>query len=847
MQNTCFTLANGCAGVGRADQSSINFGMFAQGVLTAGGDVAVSAGRDVRELSVSLPTTWTLRNGRQTAIGGGNTLTVDAGNDVLGGSYFVSTGRGTLRAYGNVGRSADDAPVLALQDAQLRVEAARGANIGGVFNPSYLFGGFDSTPYSVDSSLSLISAAGDLTLGSAATLPGSRYGVNLEAGTRPELREGLSYLLPAHLQVVAAGGDLNLLSAGELFPSADGQLELIADGDLTLLGRGNGRYLGLIDAPLALLPSIDNPLSADTIARSYIDQGPGSELLLRSPQALHAHDDEPMRLYSVSGSLYNGNPARSFVNGLPVQGFASAMRLYSDKPATIRAAQDIVNLWFQGQNLYASDITTIAAGRDLYDPVLQPAQLVPVIDLAGPGTLDLSAGRDIGPLTSAGEARDLGYLTRGGEQFPGIRTSGNTHNLYLPRSGANIRVRYGVAPGIDIDTFASRYIDPSVVHDPLDPTDPLGTPDYSARLVAFVGQVLSDRAARAQVTLPSTKLSPEQAWRIFVTLPQEQRQQFVGTVFLDLLDQVGLDYNAVVRRVIDRTHPQGIEYNRDNILYAGQYERGYAAIETLFPSDWGYTLNALDGSINGALDLRHTGTLDMRGSTIQTRYGGDIGILGPGGPLLVGSASAPPFTAATANTAAVGPSTQGILALQTGSISVFADSSLLLAQSRIFTQQGGDVMLWSSNGDINAGKGAKTSSEIPPLEFTCDDDLFCVVDTGSRVSGAGIAALQTQVDQPGGAVNLIAPAGTVDAGDAGIRVSGNLNVAAQQVANADNIQVEGVKVGVPTGSVDAGAVAVASAVAAAVTQSVEQAAGERKRDKDEELELFVEVLTPSAP
>ena len=40
-------------------------------------------------------------------------------------------------------------------------------------------------------------------------------------------------------------------------------------------------------------------------------------------------------------------------------------------------------------------------------------------------------------------------------------------------------------------------------------------------------------------------------------------------------------------------------------------------------------------------------------------------------------------------------------------------------------------------------------------------------------------------------MDLIAPAGKVDAGDAGIGSAGNLNVAAQQVVGLDNIQVGG--------------------------------------------------------
>jgi len=46
-------------------------------------------------------------------------------------------------------------------------------------------------------------------------------------------------------------------------------------------------------------------------------------------------------------------------------------------------------------------------------------------------------------------------------------------------------------------------------------------------------------------------------------------------------------------------------------------------------------------------------------------------------------------------------------------------------------------------------------------------------------------------------VDLIAPTGAIDAGDAGIRASGNLNLAARVVLNASNIQVGGASAGTP--------------------------------------------------
>jgi Filamentous haemagglutinin family outer membrane protein len=49
-----------------------------------------------------------------------------------------------------------------------------------------------------------------------------------------------------------------------------------------------------------------------------------------------------------------------------------------------------------------------------------------------------------------------------------------------------------------------------------------------------------------------------------------------------------------------------------------------------------------------------------------------------------------------------------------------------------------------------------------------------------------------------GNVDLIAPFGTIDAGEAGIRVAGNVNLAALQILNAANIQVQGTSSGIPT-------------------------------------------------
>ncbi|WP_293389044.1 filamentous haemagglutinin family protein [Nevskia sp.] len=817
----------------QAAGSSLNYSNFAQGLLSAGGDITVSAARDIADLSVSAPITTRIDGSganRSSSMVGGGDIEISAGRDLLSGAYYVGNGSGRLRAGRAIASDLNNsagaaiATLLAVQDGRFQVSAAGNVAIGGVFNPSYLFSNFDGEAYATDASVSIVSSAGDISF--SRTLGEFGYGSGLS------LAAAYQYVTVPTLELFAPNGGISV-GAGdgmELYPSATGTLSLIAEGRVQLFNPGGtaNAFFGLIDAPATLLPTALNPLSALNPANSarltsLIGNDVNAAFRFHTATPLHAADAEPVRIYSASSDIINGNDVG-----------AGTLLISVDKPALILAGRDIVDLSFIGQNLYASDVTLIRAGRDLYNTPLQPGRSVPFIELGGPGTLALEGGRDIGPLSSANDAATLGLLPPGTLRYPGVRTVGNVNNAYLDRAGANISVSFGIAPGVALDKFATTYLDPAVGHSDSDIADPIGTRSYSAELIAFVQQIDADNAARSGQPVSAESLSPEAAYARFEALPDVQRSQLIQTVLLDILDRTGLDYNKLPRGLAD---PQ----TASNSLYAGQYGRGFAAVEMLFPGQSGYTQNDLSGGFNGSLTPIATGNFDLRGTSVQTQRGGDISILGPGGNVLVGSVSAPPLVAATAFSASIGPNNQGLLTLQKGSIDIFTDRSVLLAQSRIFTEQGGDVLIWSSNGDINAGRGARTATEIPPPEFLCDVDHFCLVNAESQVSGAGIAVLQTRPGDPSGTANLVAPTGTVDAGDAGIRVSGSLNVAANAVANAGNISTGGGSTGVPTGAVNVSAVAAGSAVSAAVNQSADGLAGGRPQQTAAN-QITVEVL-----
>ena len=95
----------------------------------------------------------------------------------------------------------------------------------------------------------------------------------------------------------------------------------------------------------------------------------------------------------------------------------------------------------------------------------------------------------------------------------------------------------------------------------------------------------------------------------------------------------------------------------------------------------------------------------------------------------------------------------------------------------MFAADGGDILVWSTRGDIDAGRGAKTAISAPPPTITFDENGRPHGESSRRRSPA--AASRRWRHPPGrepGDVDLFAPRGVVNAGDAGI-VAGNLTIA----------------------------------------------------------------------
>ncbi len=236
-------------------------------------------------------------------------------------------------------------------------------------------------------------------------------------------------------------------------------------------------------------------------------------------------------------------------------------------------------------------------------------------------------------------------------------------------------------------------------------------------------------------------------------------------------------------------------------------ERGFAAINALFPNaEW-------------------KGDLNLFFSKLQTIQGGNIDLLVPGGEINAGLAVS--FSGAK-------PSSElGIVAQGTGNINALVHNDFIVNQSRVFALSGGDILIWSSEGDIDAGRGAKSAIAAPPPIISFDKAGNLVIEFPPIVSGSGIRTAATFGNIPGD-VFLFAPKGVVNAGEAGIGGT-NVTISATAVLGANNISVGGVSTGVPaasTGSLAAGLTGVSNTTAS-VNQAA-QASADMSKDKDEE-------------
>lgn len=232
-----------------------------------------------------------------------------------------------------------------------------------------------------------------------------------------------------------------------------------------------------------------------------------------------------------------------------------------------------------------------------------------------------------------------------------------------------------------------------------------------------------------------------------------------------------------------------------------------------------------DAAIQKVLNDDNTGpgSITMFFSAIRTQGGSGIDLLVPDGNINAGLPTP-------------GGGNIGVFTTFGGGIRTYLSGDFNVNQSKVATLDGGNILIYSSRGNIDAGRGARDSrtTQAPQRVAILDDQgnptgLFTFIPP-SDASGSGIRSLTFDPDGPGpltaprpGDIFLFAPKGFIDAGEAGVSSAGNIFVAALQVLNANNFSAAGTSVGVPVtvnSGISAG-LSGASSVGASAAKSAE--------------------------
>jgi hypothetical protein len=586
-----------------------------------------------------------------------------------------------------------------------------------------------------------------------------------------------TYTADTGVALISLGGNTNLLGSGLLLPPSLSMTafagSVTVESNQILTPSAHGQLELLAQKNVNLIGSLTLSDNDPTTTASVLRPVYGPNLAL-SPDASILHAPTPVHLGDLS-------TAKVFAVQGDVTGQSGMVTLNSAKAIEVRAGRDVINLNMRAQNANASDRSVFEAGRDVIYDAGAIRQDADGIYIGGPGALEVSAQRNVNLGTSGG-----------------ILSRGDLDNGALGAQGADVRVMAGLgAGGLDAQGTLQRLTTRVATGAPSD-TD------------LWLARWLSGNPGLSAAEAPS-------ALAAVATLdPTVQRDRVRDMVF-NALRQTGRDSNQA------------------NSGYAGDFARGYAVLDLVFPG-------IAEKDAHGKF-ANYEGSVDLFASRIRTERGGNIDIMVPGGGVVVGLANT---SKELTNTNVPGsPGALGVVVASTGDVRGFARDNVLVNQSRILTVAGGDVLLWSSEGDIDAGKGKKTASSVPPPVIKVDPSTGKVTqELQGAASGSGIGALKTG-DIPAGDVDLIAPKGTVNAGDAGIR-AGNLNIAALVVLGADNISVSGTSAGTPVA--DTSAVTAASSGATSGgddTGKVVAALNAAAADSAKAAQELAEALKPS--
>lgn len=601
------------------------------GISTAaGGNVSITAGGNVTSF---LP------------FGSGSSATGDAGSGAFGpepgdvtisaggsvfGHYVVANGTGEIEARQNVGGAvASQNAALSLVKGSWDVHA--GGNIylqevrnpNGVFNSAGRLGSAGNHWFDYDPS-----AAVNLNAGDAVYLTG----LNLPRGGDP-----VQAIFPPTLDITAGSGGIVLGDTVTLFPSAHGGLNLTTTAGGTLVGNPN------------------NPALTPTPELLMSDSG-------------HTHWTGPGDFgdtdhAAVPPELNNLNPVV-----LNVSGDMNNLILSTAKATTIKVGGDMIGCSFSGQNLRASDVTSLdVAGRlfnrSPYSFVVLPQALpaLPTADIPPNGTLSwatlLTAALDPAKLatlqvpSSIDPSKWAAYAATYAALLPS--NPGFVYNATTRRLGFEGQMSEAVRTGLEQPLTVLRY-----GPDGLPILDSSG--HFVTDKVGWASASAIEQLYQASLGAPSASSPAQLGYRLG---GPGQFNVHAGSISL------GNTYGILSCGTGDPTGGQR-----------------YGDLASLTPA--GATVN-----------VNVDGDLDMITSAIAALGGGDVNLSSAKGSLDLGSQE----LFSTSRGVALGVYTSG-----RGNVNVSALGDINIDGSRIAAYNGGNISVTSLEGNVNAGSGGTT-------------------------------------------------------------------------------------------------------------------------------------------
>jgi len=804
----------------------VDFSNFFEGFgALGGGNISLIAGNDLVNADAAAPT-----NARMAGKGvagnilpdadnlleyGGGDILIKAGNNIDGGVYYVERGNGILSAGGEITTNSARSPsygilsssrlpssadsiiqsrspevydastwlptTLYLGKGAFSVTAMSDVLLGPVVNAFLMPQGINNkfwyktyfNTYASDSSLRVTSIGGDVTHRMETTLPFDTTSTpvlvawlekqnlfQIDGGNsrssywQPWTRlaeSAVSYfatattIMPPRVESSAFSGDVNIVGNLNLLPSATGTIELAAAGSVIGLqqnGLTRTSTLGDLKAWTSGTINISDadPASIYGVASplGFYGVTPSLAELNKTSKSVFANLDQ---IFTESGS-YTGTDAG--IDIIRARHASSLLHAGDQNPIRIYAGGGDIS----GFTLFSPKAAQIAAYRDITDISFY------IQNANAESVSIISAGRDVLPYNANAPVRAqasniaLGNIivdptqpTVLGRQInilPGdIQISGSGAAEIL--AGRNVDLGTGEnfsnGTGTGITSIGNAR-NPFLAFE-------------GARLIVLAG--VGGKSGGAALGMADSDL-------VFDSLsssatggqgvgPAETKAIEELDAFFETLQQTGLNYATTQ-----------------------SYTAGFAAIDSLFGS-------ATQG-----------GEIFTRARDIRTTSGGAISMAAPNGGLtlasdIFGNPLTPP----------------GIVTEYGGAISIFTNGNVDIGRARIFTLRGGDITIWSSTGDIAAGTSPKTVVTAPPTRVLIDSTSADIAtDLGGLATGGGIGVLASVEGIAPGDVALVAPVGSVDAGDAGIQATGNLAIAAAAVLNASNISAGGTTAGVPT-------------------------------------------------